>query len=186
MNRAVVRDTVLSGGLWLLPMLLLFAYGPFWREAIVPEEPDPEPGYPWLALPAAINGRLPRFEAWHGLDVPVSPGAAREDESVHRPEVTTLPERPPIANSFRIRLAGRIRDENEDLYCFFDTGEDRWFRMSEGAVDLRAGVRLEVDSRNGRPVLTNLADGTVYVAKAGEVTFEKVIQGEMPETGRSE
>lgn len=179
MNNPVVRDAVLSRGMWVLPVLLFIAYGSFLREDIAPDEPDREPGYRWLALPAGIHGRDPRFAGWHGLDGATPPDAPPGNRDViHEPETTALDEDPPPVQPFRIRLAGRIRDESEDLYCFFDTNEGRWFRLSEGAADLRAGVRLEVDPVNGRPVITNLSDGNRYVAKAGETRLEKIDLGE--------
>jgi hypothetical protein len=71
------------------------------------------------------------------------------------------PDNPPVEDSCRIRVYGRVTEGSQRVYCFFDTKDNRWFRLPEGEKDPAAGILL-VAGKDEAPSLLDLATGYRY------------------------
>jgi hypothetical protein len=144
-------------------------------EARVAVGVDSQPGYTWLALPAVEDGEPGWVGEWEQLSVAKDNDILERDPRPAVPDEPARPEAGPVVKRpFRIRLAGQVRDGTRVLYCFFDTEDQRWFRMAGGGVDPEAGIRLEVAPGSGQPLVTDLADGARYVLMPGEAGLERI------------
>jgi hypothetical protein len=170
-----VSEAALLWAFRLVPVMLLLWYGQLRPGNPQPVPGDNERGYAWLALPAGDPRNNPWLGEWETLSVVEIHG---DPGPVAPPPVPA--ERPGAVGSadetrpFRIRLGGQVREGERVLYCFFDTDDQRWFRMAGDGVDTDAAIRLEVNAGDGKPLVTDLLDGSRYLLLAGEARLERI------------
>jgi hypothetical protein len=175
MTRSAFREAVLLWALWLVPGILLLLYGRLRPDDPSPVPDDPEPGYRWLALPAIGLGKPAWIGGWKNLSVAKSDDNPEPVPAPVAPvEIETEKTAPEGEPPFRIRLVGQVLDGTRVLYCFFDTEDQRWFRMAGGGVDPEAGIRLETTPGDNQPLVTDLADGRRYILSPGEPVFKRL------------
>ena len=124
---------------------------------------------------------LPVASGWHFLSLPVTLVRERDAlagwESLDSKKEVSLPapltdfdstESEPLRQSFRIQVYGTVDKGTVSVYCFFDTSNNRWFRLPVGGVDPEAGIALFAGDKDEQPVVMDVSSGDCYRMEPGE------------------
>jgi len=117
-------------------------------------------GWRHLSLPIEL---LPMQDLLRGWDY-----FSCNDFVIHDPETVAMADHihslvtdDPRLPEMRIQLAGFIDQGLNTLYCFFDTENNRWLRLSCGSSDQRSGFMIE-ESPAG-PLLVDVNNAARYL-----------------------
>jgi hypothetical protein len=146
---------------WLIPLLVPAAYA--MRLLMNGPAPSQDAGWSCLALPADFVASGNPLKGWKQLqqwDVAPPPPQIEEDPEALQPE----PERaaPPLP----FELHGQVGHGDSILYCFFDTNNKTWFRLSPGGVEPSRGLALKATPEDELR-LVDLSDGRRYAIVPG-------------------
>lgn len=141
---------------WLLPFSLPLAYLAMKKgEGTLPASP----GISWLSLPPDLVESTDPLRGWGRIGLTEAVPDAPPARGGANPGITGPPGPAEADRLARIELRGRVEDDGTVLYCFFDTGRSRWFRITPGSIDREAGVAL-LRSGDGL-VLRDLEKGNI-------------------------
>lgn len=152
MREAVVWG--LSAGLPLHALITCFQRGTLPTSASA--------GLRVLTLPAGLGQQTDLLEGWEAV------GAAEGAETL-APVVSTgtqdgnliARDESEPARAFPVQLYGQLLEGDLRMYCFLDTRNRRWFRLSPGEHDGPAGIRLQLDA-DGQARVVELSSGKAY------------------------
>ena len=119
-----------------------------------------------LSLPIPVAGESTVLAGWDDLCLPAAEAVLSESfpdtPGAFSPPGDPLPEGSGD-EPFHVEFHGYLDEGNLKVYCFFDTKNNRWFRLSVGQLDDTSGIRLERSSDADIPFIVNTRNGCRYV-----------------------
>jgi len=137
--------------------------------------PGRAPGCQILSLPAGLVPCGDPQEGWSPLwKVAVNERLVEETENSLPPG----PEPEPIERSCPVEFFGEVGGRGSVVYCFLDTRDLRWFRLSPGSTDATASIRLDPSLSGCDPCLFDLQTGRRYFLRTGEPIITEQEEGD--------